>query len=165
MKKYPLAALLNLRLFRQDKAMRALQTCEKKLANAKKKVKQAIEKHEEFMVWLGEEEQRRYQSIMGKEMTLEDIDEFKAGLLSIRGRESHYLENILKARNHVQVCKDDVAQAKKDLLAAQKGTMKIEVHKERWTELAKLEAERAEELEMEDFHRPPNGLFADSLAI
>ncbi|MCK5684348.1 YscO family type III secretion system apparatus protein [bacterium] len=163
MKQYPLAALLGIRIFRQDKAMRSLQSCERKLAKAKKAVKKAIKKHEDFLIWLVEEEENRYRDIMGTNMTLEDVDEFKLGLLNIRGRESLYLENILKARNHVQICKDSVKKAKKDLLEAQKGTLKIEAHKEIWVELMKLEMEKAEELELEDFIPRKKDLFDERL--
>lgn len=164
MKPYPLSALLNLRIFRQDKAMLALQRSEKKLANARIAVKQAIEKHKEFMVWLEKEEESRYQSIMEKEMTLDEIDDFKLGLLAVRGREALYLENILKAKNRVQVCRENVDAAKRHLLDAQKGTLKIEVHRERWLELAKFEAQRAEELELEDFRPARLDLFGERLS-
>ena len=83
---YPLAALLNLRFFRQDKAMRFLQNSERELALARNRVKKAIKDHESFLVWLAAEEENRYQAIMEQEMTLDDVDEFKAGLLTIRAR-------------------------------------------------------------------------------
>lgn len=164
MKKYPLTSLLRLRVLRQDKAMHTLQSCERKLIKARKEVKKTIKKHADFLEWLVREEQIRYDGIMGTNMSLEDVDEFKAGLLSIRGRESLYLENILKARNFLQICKDDVKQAKEDLFAAQKGTIKIEVHRDKWLEFATLEAERAEEIELEDFMPAKNDVFGESLA-
>jgi hypothetical protein len=52
------------------------------------------------------------------------------------------------------------AKAKQDLLAAQKGTLKIEAHREKWLEVAEIEAERAEEIEMEDFIPKKNDGFA-----
>lgn len=158
---YPLAPLLRLREFRQEKAMIELQACERRLIEARKEVKKAVRQHEEFLDWLAGEEERRYREIMGKNMTLEDVDEFKAGLLEIRARESRYLENILKAENQVQICEDNVARAKNDLLRAQKGTMKIEVHRERWLEMIMKEAERAEELELEDFMPKKDDLFEE----
>ncbi|MCG8566589.1 MAG: type III secretion protein [Desulfobacterales bacterium] len=148
---YPLFALLRLREFRQDKAMHSLQRRERELVQARRNETQAVQAHGDFLDWLAREEENRYQSIMDIEMELPEVDEFKQGLLGLRARESHYLENILKARNQVQVCREAVARAKADLLAAQKGTMKIEVHRDKWMELEKIEAERAEEREMEDF--------------
>ncbi len=157
---YPLATLLNLRVFRQDKAMRHLQTCERELTRARNFVKKAVKEHESFLAWLAREEDSRYQRIMGKEMTLDEVDEFKAGLLAIRARESLYLENILKARQAKDLAKQAVTKAKQGLLTAQKGTLKIEAHREKWLEVVALEAERAEELEMEDFTPRKNGEFA-----
>lgn len=156
---YPLAALLNLRFFRQDKAMLVLQNCEREIVIARNRVKNAVKEHESFMVWLAAEEEIRYQAIMERQMTLDDVDEFKSGLLAIRARESLYLEKILKARHHLDKCKQEVATAKKNLLAAQKGTLKIEIHKERWLAIVKQEVERAEERELEDFSLPKNDVF------
>ncbi|MBF0201781.1 MAG: YscO family type III secretion system apparatus protein [Desulfamplus sp.] len=154
MNAYPLGPLLRLRIFRQDKAMRALQVCEKRLVEARRGVKKAVERHEAFLVWLAREEEARYDRIMETSMTLEDIEDFKIGLLALRARESSYLEDILKAKHQLRECEDALVGAKADLLAAQKGTIKIETHKERWLEVEKLEAQRAEELELEDFRRP-----------
>ena len=138
---YPLATLLNLRVFRQDKAMRYLQTCERELTRARNLVKKAVKAHESFLVWLAREEEIRYQGIMGREMTLDEVDTFKAGLLAIRARESLYLENILKARQAKDLAKQAVAKAKQGLLTAQKGTLKIEAHRDKWLEVVALEVE------------------------
>ena len=157
---YPLVTLLNLRIFRQDKAMRLLQTCERELAKARNLVKKAIKDHESFLVWLAQEEEIRYQGIIGKKMTLDEVDEFKAGLLAIRARESLYLEKINKTRQGVDLAKQKGVKAKQGLLAAQKGTLKIEAHREKWLEVVEFEAQRAEELEMEDFIPKKNDDFS-----
>lgn len=148
---YPLAPLLRLRIFRQDKAMRAVQKCERELVTAKLALREAKDRHKQFLEWLPKEEERRYQAIMETEMSLDDVEEFKSGLLAIRARETRYLDAILKAKHQVKQCETAVKLAKAHLLEAQKGTMKIETHKEKWLEIVKLDALRAEELEMEDF--------------
>ena len=162
---YPLAPLLNLRFFRQDKAMRWLHTCELNLTRCRNQVKKAVKEHESFLAWLAREEEDRYQGIMDKEMTLDEVDEFKQGLLAIRARESLYLEKILKARQEVDLAKQAVTKAKQALLAAQKGTLRIEAHRDRWIEIAELEAERAEEREMEDFIPKKNDWFASEASL
>lgn len=162
---YPLAPLLNLRIFRQDKAMHLLQTCERDLAKARNLAAKSIKEHKSFLTWLAREEEDRYQSIMEKEMTLEEVDEFKQGLLTIRARESLYLEKILKARQDVDLAKQAVTNAKQGLLAAQKGTLRIEAHKDQWLEIVELEAERAEEREMEDFTPKKNDWFASEATL
>ena len=162
---YPLAPLLRLRFFRQEKAMRWLQTCELNLTKARNLVKKAVKEHESFLTWLAREEEDRYQAIMEKELSLEEVDEFKQGLLAIRARESIYLEKILKARQGLDLAKEAVIKAKKELLAAQKGTLRIEAHRDRWLEFAELEAERAEEREMEDFTPRKNDWFASEATL
>ncbi len=156
---YPLAPLMRLRIFRQDKAMRQLQVCERKLVEARHALSAARKNHETFLNWLVKEEEDRYAAILNTLMSLEDVADFKAGLLEIRARESYYLEEILKAQNGVTKCEAARDKAREDLLAAQKGTLKIEVHREKWQEILTLEIQRAEDLEMEDF-TPVKELFA-----
>lgn len=148
---YPLAVLLRVRTLRQDKALAALSAAEARLAEARRDLREAKRLHEEFLVWLAEEEERRYDEIMGRDMTLEDVDEFKRGLCEIRGREAAFLERILRARKHVEDCEGAVAAARARLLEAQRATLKIEEHRSRWQVLASKEAERKEEIELEDF--------------
>ncbi|MCK9239985.1 YscO family type III secretion system apparatus protein [Desulfocurvus sp.] len=162
---YPLAVLLRVRALRQDKALAALCAAEARLAEARRDLREAKRLHEEFLAWLAGEEERRYEEIMGRDMTLEDVDEFKRGLCAIRGREAAFLERILRARKHVQDCEEALARAKTRLLEAQRATLKIEEHRARWQVLANKEAERREEVELEDFHpAPPQGLGAREAA-
>ena len=158
--KYPLEVLLSVRNLRQDKAMGNLTKAESRLAEARRHLRECRKKHEDYLVWLAEEEERRYDSIMEKDMTLLDVDEFKQGLCTIRGMEAGYLERILRAEKGVADCEEDVRQAKAALLEAQRATMKIDAHKERWMELARKEEERLEEVEMEDFVPSVNELLA-----
>lgn len=148
---YPLFPLLRLRNLREDRAIHGLEVAKRRLVRARKNVQAARDAHKDFLTWLEQEEERRYQKVMETLMTLDDVDAFKQGLLGIRGREARYLDEILKAEHKVKGCEKDLVQAKADLLSAQKGTMKINVHRDRWEDAAKKEAERIEELEMEDF--------------
>lgn len=148
---YPLEVLLRVRRLRQDKAMTNLTRAESDLAEAKRKLRQARSKHEEYLIWLAEEEERRYDSIMRTEMSLDDVEEFKLGLCSIRAMEAGYLERILRAEKHVEDCRQACREARDRLLEAQRATLKIEEHKVRWSVVAQREAERLEEIELEDF--------------
>lgn len=158
--KYPLDVLLDVRNLRQDKAMGNLTKAESRLAEARRHLRDCKKKHADYLVWLAEEEERRYESIMEVEMTLGDVDEFKQGLCSIRGLEAGYLERILRAEKSVTDAEEGVRQAKAALLEAQRATMKIEAHKSRWAEMARKEEERLEEVELEDFVPATNELLA-----
>jgi len=149
--RYPLNVLLRVRTLRQDKALGALSSAEAHLAEGRRTLREARKRHQEYLLWLAEEEERRYQAIMGCDMTLIDLDEFKLGLRTIRALESGHMERIMKAEKHVDECVEAVAAAKAALLEAQRATLKIEEHKGRWMELAQKEAERKEEAEMEEF--------------
>ncbi|WP_461211045.1 type III secretion system stalk subunit SctO [Desulfocurvus sp. DL9XJH121] len=148
---YPLHILLHVRGLRQDKALRNLTRAERDLAEARKALAKARQRHRDYLDWLAEEEERRYASIMRTDMSLEDVEDFKLGLCSIRGMEAGHLERILRAEKDVEDREEDCRAAKALLLEAQRATMKIETHKARWMELARKEAERLEEVELEDF--------------
>ena len=152
--RYPLTPLITLRRFRQEKAMHRVGTVKKKLIQACKEVEMAKQKHREYLEWLKTEEQRRYQAIMETDMTLEDLEEFKQGLLNIRGMETGFLEEIIRAKHQRQVCETELEQAKSAMIAAQKACLRIEVHKEKWMEKVRQDQERAQELELEEFTSP-----------
>lgn len=151
MTQYPLRPLLRVRNLREDKAVRALEAARRGLVRAQNALEEKKNAHRKFMDWLAQEEDRRYREIMETMMDIDEVDDFKQGLLMLRAREAGFLEDILKAENQVQKAGQVLVQAKADLVAAQKGTMKVEVHRDQWLQGAQKEAERLEELELEDF--------------
>ena len=148
---YPLAPLLAVRHFREENAKRAVRTAEAALVEASDRLRQCQEELNSYRAWLPEEEDRRYLAIMGKPMTLSQLDAFKAGLGKLRDGELSREQAVFSAQaeREKKVLERDAASAA--AAKAQKETAKIAAHKDIWLAEYKKEAERQEEKELEDF--------------
>ena len=80
MEKYPLAPLLKVREYREDAAKNALSAAERAVVEAQEAVERCRGELERYKVWRQEEVERRYDAIMGKGLSLKELDVFKAGL-------------------------------------------------------------------------------------
>ena len=144
MEKYPLAPLLKVREYREDAAKNALSAAERAVVEAQEAVERCREELERYKVWRQEEVERRYDAIMGKGLSLKELDVFKAGLGALADGELKLEESI--------------AQALENVKKRQHETAKIVTHRDIWLVEAKREAERLEDLEMEEFKPlPPQG--------
>lgn len=148
---YPLQPLLSVRTFREDNAKAAVGAAEAALRQAEAEVADRRAELERYLLWLPEEKERRYDGIMGKHMLLADLETFKAELavldagVLLRENALREAEKIAEQRG------EDLRAAQAALVAARKETVKIETHKDIWSQAAAKEAERAAELELEDF--------------
>ena len=153
MEKYPLAPLLKVREYREDAAKNALSAAERAVVEAQEAEERCREELERYKVWRQEEVERRYDAIMGKSLSLKELDVFKAGLGALADGELKLEEAVTQALENVKK-----RQAREAARQAQHETAKIVTHRDIWLVEAKREAERLEDLEMEEFKPlPPQG--------
>ena len=76
---------------------------------------------------------------------------FKAGLGALADGELKLEESIAQALENVKKRQEDVRKAREAARQAQHETAKIVTHRDIWLVEAKREAERLEDLEMEEF--------------
>ena len=158
MDRYPLAPLLSVREYREENAKNAVRAAEAAVREAEAEVTKRQESLENYRIWRVEEEERRYDSIMDATLTLEELDEFKAGLASLKNRELKLEESVVEAVRQVEQCRKAVEKARQEAVRARKDVSKILAHKDIWMEEAKKEAARLEDLELEEFKPlPPQG--------
>ena len=148
---YPLQPLLNVRSFREDNAQAAVSAAEGRVREAEQVVTEKEAELQRYREWRPQEVERRYTSIMGQSMSLTDLDKFKAGLAILDDGELTREEAVQDAEKVVEERKEELRAARRVLLAARKDKMKIDAHKDIWSEAEAKEAERAAELELEDF--------------
>ena len=148
---YPLQPLLSVRAFREDNAKAAVSAAEAAVRQAEAEADAKRAELARYLQWLPEEKERRYDGIMGKEMTLADLDAFKAGLAVLDDGVFTREDAVQEAEKVVGQRKADLAAAQAALTAARKEKMKIEAHRDIWTQAAAREAEHAADLELEDF--------------
>lgn len=154
MANYPLQALLSVRWFREDAAKNAVRAAERKVLEAREAVEACRAELAEYRVWRAEETERRYDTIMGVDMSLDDIDAFKAGLATLADGELSRETAVAAAEKEAAACELAVNKAREAVADARREAAKIEAHRDIWREEAKKEAERLEDLEMEEFHTP-----------
>ena len=158
MPSYPLQSLLTVRHFREEGAKNEVRAAERRLAEAREEVRKKEEELERYRIWRPEEENRRYDAIMGKGLSLKELDVFKAGLGALADGELKLEEAIAQALENVKKRQEDVRKAREAARQAQHETAKIVTHRDIWLVEAKREAERLEDLEMEEFKPlPPQG--------
>lgn len=148
---YPLESLLSVRTYREDAAKRNLVRAQQAIREAEAEKVKREEELEAWRVWRVEETDRRYAAFLGKPTQIEQIDAFNHGLSILAEDELVKIAAVDTAQENVEKCKTACEQAKTNAKEARKNTAKIETHKSIWQEDAKKEAERLEDLEMEEF--------------
>lgn len=161
MARYPLGPLLSVRQYREDAAQNLLRQAER-LAREAEAALQEREELERYRLWRVEEEDRRYGAIMGQLLSLDDLEEFKAGLGRLRDAELRREEDVAKADQALNKARQAVTDAKSGLSKARRDTARILAHRNIWNEMARLEAERKEDLESEEFRPMPIGTGDDA---
>ena len=151
MEPYPLASLLMVRQYREESAKRRVRSAETALREAEEQVQRQQKALEEYRLWRKEEEDRRYAAIMNIPMSLEELDNFKAGLALMASEETNLEQAVIQARKIVEDRRTELEKAKEAAKIAGKNTSKIQAHKDIWKEEAKKEAEHKEDLELEEF--------------
>ena len=137
MEKYPLAPLLKVREYREDAAKNALSAAERAVVEAQEAVERCRGELERYKVWRQEEVERRYDAIMGKGLSLKELDVFKAGLGALADGELKLEEAIAQALENVKKRQEDVRKAREAARQAQHETAKIVTHRDIWLVEAK----------------------------
>lgn len=148
---YPLESLLSVRRFREDGAKRDLTRSQQHMREAKEACEAKQSEIEQYRIWRVKEEDRRYEAFLGKPTNVGGIERFNAGIAALAAEEITKTLELDQLRKQESEAKKQLEQAQEGVRLARKNTAKIEVHKEIWSEEARKEAERAEDLELEEF--------------
>lgn len=151
---YPLQALLSLRYFREEGAKNAVRAAERRLAEAREEAHRRMEELERYRLWRPQEENRRYEAIMGERLSLEDVAGFRAGLGALAEGEQQRVQAVAEAEKAAAQKEAEVLAARAAVAEARKEAAKIEAHRDIWLAEAKKEAERQADLELEEFKAP-----------
>ncbi len=152
MAKYPLEKLIGLRAHRMDEAQRNKQLTEKKLEQGIIAVKNKEKEIVDYKKWKEEEAQRRYDSIMYKKLSNDQFEKFKQDISNLNIGELKLIDEKHELEKQVEELKEEVKKAAQVLKEMSAELHKIEEHKKIWLEMQRIELERKEESELEDFH-------------
>lgn len=153
---YPLAKLIGLRSHRVDEAQRNRMLAQKKVEQAQSAIKKKKQEIEDYKVWKEEETVRRYDGVMYKELSSDSFEKFKQDLANLNIGELKLIDELHTLETDEVNLKKELEDAKNLVRKATADLNKLEEHKKIWLEIQRIENERKEESELEDFHSKKN---------
>lgn len=159
--RYPLEALLNVRRYREEAAERGVLVARNALQAAQAKLQEEEAALEAWKRWRTAEVERRYRAIIGRRLSIDGMLDFNQGLAALEAEAFERALRVSAAKDECEAKRELVDKAKAAAKDARQNALKIEKHKSIWAEAAKIESERAEEREFEEFKAMPGLAAAD----
>lgn len=151
---YPLAAMLRVRGLHEDQAKRDVRDAEERQRVAQEERDKAAAELERYRTWRPQEEERRYAAIFGKRMDAAQLGQFRDGLASLAQGEVQRQQQVDEADVTLRQRQGEVESARQAAILARRACMKLEKHRDIWTEAMRKEEERVADLEMEESRGP-----------
>lgn len=148
---YELNSLMTIRERRQDVARGELVASRHKVAEAESELQSRINDLREYERTKDERRDRIYDAIIGRAVSLDDLQIAQEGISRIDEEGNLKSDNIIRAEDVLKERKKDEALAHDRFIVATKSKMKIEAHHVDWQRVQSLESERRQEIELEDF--------------
>ncbi len=148
---YPLRSLLSLRHHREENAKNEVRKEEKKYEHEQEHLIQLQKSKEEYERKLPELVESEYEKIIGKNCTLKDIENVKEKVAKLEQVLVMHSIKIEEQKQVIEKCKENLLKAREAVLFARKEAIKIEKHQEIWLSIQQKEAQRMEDLELEEF--------------
>ncbi len=143
--------LLKIKHIREQSAEREVRKCQSQLEKAQQEVKNRQTAFEEYVEWRVQEEKRLYDNIINAEIHQNDLDKLKQEVAILREKDVTLEQAIAEAEKEVEVAKLALLEAQQQHAKAMQAVEKFEEFTKIQDEEAKKEAERLEDLEMEEF--------------
>ena len=165
MAKYVLDPLLDIRKKREDDLQQQLIKARSDLQMAEDARDKAKQDLEDYIADMPEKKARLYAAVMNMVVKREQLDKLKEALADLERQRMVLAEKLEKAEQNVVQARQTLEQTQKNLLAATKNKMKLDMHKDIWLEEEKRIEEENAEKELEDLHNKisPVGDDDDSL--
>lgn len=151
MEKYPLQALLDVRKYREQNAQNAVRQAENHYKECVNTCLEQQQKIETYQKWRVQEEERKYTEILGQNIHIEELEDFKQYFSLLKDKGLKLEEELYNLEKQKEAAKQAVTQKKEEFKLAKKNTAKIEAHHDIWKQMEKKEQERKEDLEAEEF--------------
>jgi type III secretion protein O len=148
---YPLADLLSVRDFRAESAAQAMQAASLALRAAEAALARQEGALAAYRTWRAGETGRRYRDIMGRHLAMDALKTFRAGLSMLTDLELEKETARDEAARALEAARESTAAARSAWRKAERDRHKIRHDREEWQKMAAKDAERLEELEMEEF--------------
>ncbi|PTY07828.1 hypothetical protein DB347_06275 [Opitutaceae bacterium EW11] len=154
MRPYLLQDLVRVRQHREEQASEAVARARRLLTEAQAALARSKQELANYTVWRTGEERRLLDGLMRRVLRLGELSDTRQEILLLREREFEFVDRVkqsetavAKAESFLEECRAKHAQAVREL-------EKLLEHRTLWQRESALEAERAEDLELEEFSGP-----------
>lgn len=143
--------LLKIKNIREQSAETEVRKCKNRVEVAKEEVKKKQQEFEEYVDWRGKEEQRLYDNIINAEIRQNDLGNLKQKIALLREKDITLEQAVADAKKQAEQEEQALEQAREEHAKAMQAVQKFEEFTKVQDAEAKKEAERIEDLEMEEF--------------
>ena len=148
---YPLQSMLKIRVMREDRAGSALTSARRARKTAADELENRRRERARYLETKEERRDRLYDQVMGKPVSMDALDDVRTAVTRI-DEEGVLLEQAeQKAEDVLKQKEREAESARVEFVGASRNRMKIDEHRNIWTEEVRLEEERAADAEMEEF--------------
>lgn len=150
MSRYPLEAIRDLRIRKQDEAQRKLTAASAVEAQRRQEVQDAEKALQDYLVWMRQEADRLFSTIAGVPNPIHKVMDITKQIEWNRNHQSTYVVAVDEAKKKLQAAETEVAACRQEEEKAYKEVWKINQHREMWLHEEALREEREEEAELEE---------------
>ena len=148
---YALQSMLRIRTMREDRAATELTAARREVARAQAALERRRCALAEYEATKEERRDRIYEAVLGRAVSMDDLDRAREGVSRIDEEGSIKADNVVQAEAELKKCRDNAEASRLAFVSASKNRMKITEHRAIW-ETEEAEAmERRQEAELEDF--------------
>ncbi|MDD7805072.1 MAG: YscO family type III secretion system apparatus protein [Endozoicomonas sp. (ex Botrylloides leachii)] len=148
--------LLKVKKIREESAYQKVLQCKRLLAEAQQKQKDKEQALEDYTNWRCKEERTLYDNILNADVRQYDLCFLKQKVAAMREKDAELEQAIEIAKNHVVETEQHLKNATEAYHKAMQAVKKFEEFTKVLDEEAAKEAERLEDIEMEEFSVRPN---------
>ena len=151
METYLLQDLVRVREFREDRAGKAVIRARSLVDAARLDLGKKETELSAYQKWRVEEEDRLLQSILLKKVKLGEITDLRLDIAALRERELEHIDAVKRAEGDLDKALEELERTRLAHIRATQELEKLVEHREAWKDEMRLEGERIEDLEMEEF--------------
>lgn len=150
MSRYPLEAIRDLRIRKQDEANRKLAAARGVEVQRREEVAASEKALQDYLQWMKQEADRLFGTIVGMPNPIHKVMDITKQIEWNRNHQSTYVVALDESKKRLQAAEAETAACRKEQEKAYKELWKINQHRDIWLHEQALQEERDEEAELEE---------------
>ena len=143
--------LLRIKQIREHAAHEQVRKVQEQLQQARQEAEDKEQELRDYLDWRGKEEQRLYDNIINTQVKQNDLDTLKHKIAMLREKDVLLEQDLEEAKQKIREVEEALDKAREEHMKALQGVEKFEEFNRVHDAEAKKEAERLEDIEMEEF--------------